>query len=158
MLEIVGRTSMFLWLALPLLAFAAHARRRRPLHPFLLFALTVVVGFLLLAAGAWASEAWLEAEKNRFDLDGDGGFDVSELTPEAQRALDAWASDTGRTMVLVTGIPLSALWTAICFSCLFTGKWLVSNMMGPRPPLVGPPASAASPGRGDGLPEPTGTS
>lgn len=132
MLHVVGPALMILWLALPLMAFAANARRRKPLHAFLLLALTIAAGFALLFAGAWVSEAHLKAEVSRFDLDGDGGIGGSELTADAQKALDEWASDTGRTMVVFTGIPLSALWTGAWFAVLFTGKWLVATVISAR--------------------------
>lgn len=132
MLQVVGAALMILWLALPLVAFAANARRRKPLHPFFLLALTTAVGFALLGAAAWASEAHLKAEMNRFDLDGDGGIGGPELTPDAQKALDEWASDTGRTMVVFTGIPLSALWAGAWFAVFFTAKWLLAAVISAR--------------------------
>jgi hypothetical protein len=118
---------MFLWFGLPLLAFAANLGTGGRLHPFVLYALTVIVGFVLLVAGAWAADLHLKAEMDSFDLDGDGGFDGAELTPEAQAAMDAWGSDTGRTMVIFTGIPMSAIWFGICFSFLHLGKWAVTK-------------------------------
>lgn len=99
------------------------------MHPLLLLALTTVAGFVLLGAGAWASEAYLKAELDRFDLDGDGSIGGSELTPDAQKALDEWASDTGRAMVVFTGIPLSALWAGAWLAALSTGKWVVAAVI-----------------------------
>jgi hypothetical protein len=117
-----------LWFALPLLAFVANAKRHRRLHPVLLFGLTVSAGCLLLFAGAEVTDMRLTAEMKRFDLDGDGGFGGAELTPDAQKAIDAWASDAGRTMVIFTGIPVSAIWAGVCFAILATGQWIVAHM------------------------------
>jgi hypothetical protein len=118
-----------LWFVLPVLAFAANLGTGARLHPFVLYLLAVIVGFLLLVAGAWAADLHLKAEMDSFDLDGDGGIGGSELTPEAQRAIDDWASDTGRAMVIFTGIPMSAIWFAICFSVLYVGKWIIARIV-----------------------------
>lgn len=117
-----------LWFALPFVAFVVNAKRHQRLHPFLLFGLTVSAGFLLLFAGAEVKDMRLTAEMKRFDLDGDGGFGDTELTPDAQKAIDAWASDAGRTMAIFTGIPVSAIWAGICFAILATGQWIVAQV------------------------------
>lgn len=134
MVDILGPALMLLWLALPLLACAANAMKSRSFHPFLLFLLNVVAGFLLLGAGAWVSDAHLHSEMNRFDLDGDGGIGGSELTPDAQKAIADWSNDTGRTMVIFIGMPLSATWTGICFVVLCVGKWIVVKAIPARCP------------------------
>lgn len=132
MFQFIVNGLMVSWFALPFLAFVVNAIRRRPLHPFFLFAMTVVTGFILLVAGAWASEAHLKTEMNRYDLDGDGGIGGSELTPDAEKAIDDWASDTGRTMVVFTGIPLTAIWTGMCFILLYVGKLIVTKAISSR--------------------------
>jgi hypothetical protein len=127
MLGTIAMALMFLWFVLPVLAFAANLGTGTRLHPFVLYLLTVMVGFLLLVAGAWAADLHLKAEMDSFDLD--GGIGGSELTPEAQRAIDDWANDTGRTMVIFTGIPMSAIWFGICFSFLYLGKWVITKVL-----------------------------
>lgn len=149
MLNGVVPALMMLWLGLPLLAFAANVASHKPLHPFLLFALTVFVGFMLLAASAWASDIHFKAEMDRFDLDGDGGIGGAELTPEAQQAIDAWASDTGRTMVIVTGIPLSVMWVGICFALLHTGTWIIGKTLAARSVAMRSCVPHPDPGRSD---------
>lgn len=149
MLTIIVSALMILWFCLPLLAFAANAGRREPLHPFLLFTITVFVGFALLAASAWTSDIHLKAEMERFDVDGDGGFGGSELTAEAQQAINAWASDTGRTMVVVTGIPLSVIWAGICFAVLHSGTWIIGKTISARSAAMHPCVPHMTPRRSD---------
>jgi len=121
-----GTALILCWLALPPLVLALNATRRVRLHPLLLFAITVTIGFALLVTSAWAWDVSLKAEMDRFDLDGDGGIGGAELTPDAQRAMDAWASDTGRTMVIFTGFPVTAIWAGFWFLCLCVGEWTVA--------------------------------
>lgn len=129
MIELFGSALMMCWLVLPPLALAVNATRRAQLHPLLLFAITVTIGFVLLVASAWASDRSLKAEMDRFDLDGDGGIGGTELTPDAQHAMDAWASDTGRTMVIFTGVPVTASWAGFWFLCFHVGKWTIAAVV-----------------------------
>jgi hypothetical protein len=129
MLGDVATALLFLWFVSPLLAFAVNLGSPRRLHPILLYVLTVIVGFLVLLAAASIADMHLKAEMDRFDLDGDGGLGGSELTPEAQTAIDDWASDTGRRMVIFTGIPISAIWFGICLFPLYVGRWIVTRSL-----------------------------
>jgi len=58
----------------------------------------------------WCLDAEIEARMNSFDLDGDGSFSGSELTAEADQALDDWTSDTDRTFAPIVGVPLTVIW------------------------------------------------
>lgn len=49
-------------------------------------------------------------------LTGIGGI---ELSTEAEQAMDAWASDTGRTLAPIIGIPLTAIWYTVLFAIPF---------------------------------------
>lgn len=40
------------------------------------------------------------------------------MTPDAQRAMNAVTSDTGRALAPVTGIPITLIWTTINFIIL----------------------------------------
>ena len=67
----------------------------------------------------WALDAQLLAEVDKYDPG----------TPEAQRASEEWASDTGRSFTLL----LSPLLTAICYTVLFLllfgSRWIVRQML-----------------------------
>ena len=116
---------LFFWFVAPVPTFAVNLMRQKRLHAMLLYAITVLAGFVLAVAAAWMADLHLNAELDRLDLDGDGGISGAELTPEAQQVLDDFGNDTGRVMVIFTGIPLSAIWYAICFVVLYSGKWIV---------------------------------
>lgn len=126
----IASALMFLWFATPLLAFLANLRRQQRRHALLLYAITIAVGFPLAVGAAWAADAHLRMALDRFDLDGDGSIGGEELTPEAQRALDEFANDTGRALVIVTGIPLTAIWSGLCLGLLFSAQWLLSKATG----------------------------
>lgn len=124
---------MFLWFVAPLPAFAFNRMRRKPMHILLVYALTLITGFVLAVSAAWMADQHLAADLRRLDLNSDGGIDGIELTAEAQEVMDNWANDTGRTMVFVTGIPLSAIWYAVCFSVLGALTAIIS-MLRRHPP------------------------
>lgn len=123
---------MFLWFVAPVPAFAANLMRQKRLHVFLLYVITILAGFVLAVAAAWMADLHLNAELDRLDLDGDGGISGAELTPEAQQVMDDWASDTGRVMVIFTGLPLSAIWYGMCFAVLYFGKWVLTIIFSKR--------------------------
>ena len=132
----VANALILIWFALPIPIWVAHLCIRRWLPPMLLYILTgllilftAAAGYATLFASVWTIDAQLEAEMNRFDLDGDGGIGGDELTPEAQRAAEAWASDTGRTMAMVFGLPITVVWYAIMFALLFGGEWAFRKLV-----------------------------
>ena len=123
---------MLLWAVLPLLAWFFRLFVPRRIHGILLYISTVAVGYFLFVGCAWTSDILLEQRMNSFDLDGDGGIGGDELTPEAQEAMDDWASDTGRTLAVFTGFPITAIWAAICLTPLCIGEWIVRRLIGRR--------------------------
>jgi hypothetical protein len=48
-----------------------------------------------------------------YDLDNDGSYSKEELTPEAQNALDDWASDTGMNLAPVTGLFIAPIYSGL---------------------------------------------
>ncbi len=128
---------MLLWVVLPVVAFTANRLRRKPWHPAGLYVVTGITGYLLLLAVAYVADVELRAKMDSFDVDGDGGIGGAELTPEAQQAMDAWASDTGRTMVMFTGVPLSAIWYGIVFCALYAGECIIGKLLHARRSAAG---------------------
>ena len=118
---------MFLWYVLPAIMFWRNLRKPRPRNAYQLYGATVLTGFVLAVSAAWAADVDLKNQMDSFDLNGDGSIDGYERTPEAQRVMDDWASDTGRTMVIFLGLPVSAIWYGLCFPVLYFGKWLVQK-------------------------------
>ncbi|MFT3992348.1 MAG: hypothetical protein QM680_13165 [Luteolibacter sp.] len=77
------------------------------------FLISAFIGYALVIASARISEVELKARLYELDTNGDGTFTNEEITPEVNRRLMAVASDTGRTFAPFTGLPMSAIWSAI---------------------------------------------
>ena len=133
MLEFLSILLPLAWLVFPATAWFANLFLRKRLHPVVLLIMTGIVTYLLLLVAVWVVDAHLYAEMNKFDLDGDGGIGGVELTPEAERAAQEWASDTGRTFAPFIGLPLSAIWISACFSVLYAGEWLIRKTIFKKP-------------------------
>jgi hypothetical protein len=125
MLETLVNSLLLLWAALPLMMWVLRLVGPRRVHVVILFVCTVVVGYFLYVGAAMTADVLIEQRMNRFDLDGDGGISGDELTPEAQQAIDDWASDTGRTFAFITALPVTAIWAAIWLTPLCAAEWIV---------------------------------
>ena len=157
MLELFCNSLFGLWLFLPLTMWLLRLVANRRIHILVLYLLAVVIGYLLLVGTAWAADIMLERKMNSFDLDGDGSISGHELTPEAQQAIDDWASDTGRTLAIFTALPLTAIWAALCLIPLGFGEWIYRRLTTSRGPEVTPGYIADRPAE-DGNPYSTPSS
>ena len=111
--------------ALPLTCWLINAvLLRRYVHWMLLFCLVWMSSYGILLLTVQVVEADLQREMYRHDLDGDGGFSEDELTVEAQRAIDAVVTDTGRRLAPVTGVPITFIWTTINFVAIYLTDWV----------------------------------
>lgn len=119
------------WILLPVAAWLLNLCTGRRIHGLLLLLVTALAGYLLLLGTVAIVNAELDAEIERYDLDGDGGYSEDELTPAAQQALDEWASDTGRQFAPIVGIPLTAIWYTIVLGILYVGHWITVRLMFP---------------------------
>lgn len=79
------------------------------------YVMALMVCYLLLVAAAKATNGYLYAVLQSYDVDGDGSFDGHEINPAQQQAMDAVTSDTGRAMVILTGVFISPILTGIGF-------------------------------------------
>ena len=132
-----ARALQVLFIATPLLCWCLNAslgKRRIQWPP--LFVLTGVIGYVLLLASVQALDHALLADLYTHDLDGDRSFSESELTEEAQRAMNRVSNDTGRALAPATGLPITFIWTLLNFALLgyveSTGRWLISKLSPPR--------------------------
>lgn len=130
--EILPGLMIGLWLGLPLMMWLMRLLGKRQIHGMFLFAISVLLGYFLFVGCAWAADVVLEQRMNRFDIDGDGGIGGDELTPEAQAAMEDWASDTGRSLAIFTGLPVTMFWAAGCLIPLCAVEWLVRRVMSQR--------------------------
>ena len=113
-----------LWLALPVGAWLVNLRRLRRVHPALLYVIVCIAAYVLLISSVFAYDSYLKSRLYTFDLNGDGGFDDSEMTPAAQQAMDDFTHDTGRTFAPVFGAPVTAIWVLVNFVVLYGGEWI----------------------------------
>ena len=78
------------------------------------------IAYGLLLTYAHLVDVRLDAELAAFDLNGDGSFSGSELTPAQSEAMDRVVDDTGRALAPITGILYSVLYVlvVICISSI----------------------------------------
>jgi len=65
--------------------------------------------YLLIVGGATYSDISSELALQKFDLNGDGMFNGTEITPELKVALNKVSSDTGRNFSFITGLIFSGI-------------------------------------------------
>lgn len=80
-------------------------------------AISAVLVYLLILGSVTFIEFKLDAELAAFDLNGDGVFSGSEITPEQEHAMHQVIADTGRTFAPITGAVFSIFY--------FLGMWLL---------------------------------
>lgn len=74
-----------------------------------LFASASIAGYILLLGMVQIANLELRYALNKHDLDGDREFDAGEQTPAMKRAMHDLVSDTGRSLVSVTGVPTTLI-------------------------------------------------
>ncbi len=96
-----------------------------------------MTGYMVLLAAVWVLDVQLKEAMDSYDLDGDGGIGGAELTPEAERAIQEWASDTGRTLAPIVGIPLTVIWYGLMFAWVVAAEWTFRKIFFPdrSPPI-----------------------
>ncbi len=82
------------------------------------FLISTFVGYAVLIAAARIRDFELNVELYELNTNGDGVFTSGEITPEVNKRLVAVASDTGRTFAPITGLPMSAIWSAVNFAAI----------------------------------------
>lgn len=112
------------YFATPLICWLLNALvLRRRIHWSLLFILSCVAGFVVLMVTVQVIDIEIQLEIDRHDIDGDGSISGNEMTAEAERAMQALTSDTGRALAPITGFPITFVWTAISFIVLAVIDW-----------------------------------
>jgi len=90
-------------------------------------AISAVFVYLLIIGSVAYIEYQLDAELAAFDLNNDGLFSGSEITPDQEKVMQRVIADTGRTFAPITGAVFSiiyflVLWLLISASSMFN-KW-----------------------------------
>ncbi len=115
----------FIYLAMPVGVWIANALLGKGrLHWVLVFFAACLIAYVTLIISVRIINFELERQLYEFDLDGDGSFSESEMTADAERAMDAVTGDTGRALAPVTGIPITFVWASICFLACSTIRWI----------------------------------
>jgi hypothetical protein len=124
----IAKLLPFVYLAMPVGIWIANALlRKRRLHWALAFFAACLFAYLTLLVSVQIINYDLERELYKFDLDGDGSFSESEMTADAKLAMDAVTSDTGRALAPITGIPITLVWTTICFLVCSIVEWIARS-------------------------------
>jgi len=104
------------WFALPILVWGAMLCVRRRVHPVLVVILclaSMFAGTFILVNYVWAIDAQLLAEVDKYPPG----------SPQAQRASEEWASDTGRSFLQLLSPVLTAVGYGFLFMLLFGLQW-----------------------------------
>ncbi len=75
--------------------------------------------YLLIVSGATYMDISAQLNLQKFDLNGDGFFNGSEITPDQKAAMKTLTNDTGRNFSFIIGLFLSGI---IAFIVLVIGK------------------------------------
>jgi hypothetical protein len=110
------------WFALPTVGSSMLLCARRPIRPIWIgvaWLASAIAGTFLLANYVWAIDAQLLAEIDKYEPG----------TPEANRASEDWASDTGRSFLLLLSPLLTATWYGAVPLLLFGLRWIVRKKL-----------------------------
>lgn len=93
--------------------------------------ISAVLLYLFILVSVAYIEQKLDSELAAFDLNGDGVFSGSEITPEQEKAMYRETADTGRTFAPFTGAIFSAIYFLIIWLVIsivsWVGKWRVTR-------------------------------
>ena len=120
--------TFILYLILPFLAWATFQKfaltKKRMI---LLFSATVIAGSSLYVVGVHLNRTELQHDLDLYDLDQDGGFSESELTPAAQEAMEL-VGHTGREFAPVIGPIATTFWVSFAFGVCFLVRLGISDI------------------------------
>ncbi|GAB5517684.1 MAG: hypothetical protein Rhob2KO_54090 [Rhodopirellula baltica] len=116
----------YLSVAAPAIAYLYRRHLLRRGSEPLVFILACIACYGLLLLSLPFTEAAIEADMYSFDLNGDGVFDDSEMTPEAKDAMRRWSSDVGRNFAPFTGLFIAPIWSAMVYA-VFALAYLIGN-------------------------------
>ncbi len=128
MLGVVSTIFAIVMLALPIASSVRLVvRGRAKAGEWLLWTVIVAaVCYVLLMLSVQTTEIHLESKLNRYDLDGDGGFSGTEITPEMERVMDDVTNDTGRSLAPITGLITYPIYSGFWHSMIGLPYLLIS--------------------------------
>ena len=115
-------TTLVVLLLIPIVAYGVNERLLAgKLRTVSVSAISAACVYAFILASVAYIEYKLDAELAAFDLNGDGIFSGSEITPEQEKAMYRVVADTGRTFAPFTGAIFSAIY--------FLGVWLLLSVI-----------------------------
>jgi len=98
-----------LWFSLPIIASFWNLLSKSAPNPIVLYFASLFIGCALFCIAYWVSESTTMSDLDRFDLNNDGRFSEQEMTAEAEKAFDDFATGGGSFLATI--------------GCIFTGMW-----------------------------------
>ncbi|MFD2177080.1 hypothetical protein [Veronia pacifica] len=115
-------TTIAVLLVIPVMVWAANQKLlSSKLKNVSMSGISAVLLYVFILVSVAYIEHKLNSDLAAFDLDGDGFFSDSEVTPEQEKAMSRVTADTGRTFAPFIG----AIFAAIYFLVV----WLVSSII-----------------------------
>lgn len=130
MLAMSGAAAI-LWLVFPAIIWSLrnHVGVLRK-HFTVPFVVAVLFGSILYVGSVRLADKAIEHALYRFDLDGDGEFSKTEMTPDAQAAMRRYSNDTGRSLAPVVAVPATLILSAGWFCFLWLGTLVARKISG----------------------------
>ncbi len=120
MLNFISGALLVLFLILPICTAVRLIRKKN--NSFIgwlrWFFISSAVCYFLIIASVRFTDWDFEHRLNKFDLDGDGMFSGSELTPQMESAMADLTNDTGRSLAPITGLITSPIYCGIWYSLI----------------------------------------
>ena len=102
--EILRLLSIFATIVIPIIMVCKHQfSKNTRLYSWQVFFIGIIVVWLLIQIGVYFTNAYLRAELDAFDLDGNGFFNSEERNEAQREAMIKVTSDTGRAFAPITG-------------------------------------------------------
>ncbi|MGO2734656.1 hypothetical protein [Psychrobacter sp.] len=102
--EISQLLTIFAMIVLPIVMVYKHQfSHKSRLASWQIFLIGTFLVWLLIQIGVYFTDAYLQAQLDVFDLDGNGSFSSDERSEAQQQAMMRVTSDTGRALAPVTG-------------------------------------------------------
>ena len=125
-------TTLAVLLLIPVIIWSANQKLlSRKLKNVSVSAISSVCLYVFILISVAYIEQKLDTELAAYDLNADGFFSGSEITPEQEKAMYRVTADTGRTFAPFTGVVFSAIYfliTWLTFSIIsWVGMWRASK-------------------------------
>ena len=115
--------------AFPWAALALRSIRFKRIRLATVAVFSLVGTYTLLLLAVHVLNAEIAANLSSYDLNRDGGFSGSEISPEQQKAMEDFTNDTGRNMAPIIGALLSLAYVTVVFTLWLVSAWIGSTVL-----------------------------